>query len=251
TPVGTTYYLYDPGGQLLGEYDASGQPIKEYVHLEGEPIAQVDNTSITYLHTDHLATPRKATNGAGQVVWQWESEAFGNALPQSSGIAVNLRFPGQYYDAETGLYYNYFRYYDPSTGRYITSDPIGLDGGLNTFGYVEGNPTNRADFFGLFSPNDGFPPVPIPNGPPKSSFPPITPGNAMSDSNGNTNPGYTEQDWVCTSPACFLNNFPSMVDRCIKHDACYEENQCNASSWQSSIMGGTKSCNKCNIDFFK
>ncbi|MCP3669596.1 MAG: hypothetical protein GY814_04055, partial [Gammaproteobacteria bacterium] len=149
TPVGTTYYLYDTGGQLLGEYDASGQPIKEYVHLEGEPIAQVDSTSITYLHTDHLATPRKATNEAGQVVWQWESEAFGNALPQSSGIAVNLRLPGQYYDAETGLYYNYFRYYDPSTGRYLQSDPIGLRGGLNTYAYVGGNPVNYIDPMGL------------------------------------------------------------------------------------------------------
>ncbi|MCP3669198.1 MAG: hypothetical protein GY814_01920, partial [Gammaproteobacteria bacterium] len=67
TTTGTTYYLYDTAGQLLGEYDESGQPIKEYVYLAGEPIAQVDNTSITYLHTDHLATPRKATNEAGQV----------------------------------------------------------------------------------------------------------------------------------------------------------------------------------------
>ncbi len=105
----------------------------------------MDNTAITYLHTDHLATPRKATNEAGQVVWQWESEAFGNALPDSSGVEVNLRFPGQYYDQETGLYYNYFRYYDPSTGRYITSDPIGLYGGLNTYGYVGGNPINYFD----------------------------------------------------------------------------------------------------------
>ncbi len=82
-------------------------------------------------------------------MWQWESEAFGDELPQSSGIAVNLRFPGQYYDAETGLYYNYFRYYDPGTGRYITSDPIGLIGGINTYGYVGGNPVNFFDPEGL------------------------------------------------------------------------------------------------------
>ncbi|MCP3670671.1 MAG: hypothetical protein GY814_09595, partial [Gammaproteobacteria bacterium] len=149
--MGTTYYLYDTGGQLLGEYDASGQPIKEYVHLEGEPIAQMENTAITYLHTDHLATPRKATNEAGQAVWQWESEAFGNALPQSSGIAVNLRFPGQYYDEETGLYYNYFRYYDPEVGRYITSDPIGLGGGLNTYIYANANPISFYDSLGLWA----------------------------------------------------------------------------------------------------
>ncbi|MCP3670481.1 MAG: hypothetical protein GY814_08600, partial [Gammaproteobacteria bacterium] len=99
-----------------------------------------------YLHTDHLATPRKATNEAGQVVWQWDSEAFGNALPVSAdGTEVDLRFPGQQYDGESGLYYNYFRYYDPSTGRYITSDPIGLAGGHNTYGYVGGNPVSNVD----------------------------------------------------------------------------------------------------------
>ncbi|MCP4492880.1 MAG: hypothetical protein GY820_37095, partial [Gammaproteobacteria bacterium] len=120
------------------------------VHVNGEPVAQLETSGITYLHTDHLATPRKATNEAGQVVWEWDSEAFGNEAPMSyDGTEVNLRFPGQVYDVETGLYYNYFRYYDPGTGRYITSDPIGLDGGLNTYAYVEGNPVNFIDPTGL------------------------------------------------------------------------------------------------------
>jgi RHS repeat-associated protein len=64
-------------------------------------------------------------------------------------VTVNLRFPGQYYDQETGLHYNYFRYYDPGTGRYISSDPIGLDGGLNTYAYVYNNPNRYIDSDGL------------------------------------------------------------------------------------------------------
>ncbi|MCP4494848.1 MAG: RHS repeat-associated core domain-containing protein, partial [Gammaproteobacteria bacterium] len=95
-------------------------------------------------------------NEAGQVVWEWDSEAFGNEAPMSyDGTEVNLRFPGQVYDVETGLYYNYFRYYDPGTGRYVTSDPIGLRGGVNTYGYVGGNPINYKDRFGLlYEPGD-------------------------------------------------------------------------------------------------
>jgi RHS repeat-associated protein len=72
-----------------------------------------------------------------------ESEAFGASLPDQnpSGLGnfvFNLRFPGQYYDTETGLFYNYFRDYNPATGRYIESDPIGLQGGINTYAYVGG-----------------------------------------------------------------------------------------------------------------
>jgi len=62
---------------------------------------------------------------------------------------LNLRFPGQYFDVESGLHYNYFRDYDPTTGRYIQGDPIGLLGGLNVFVYAEGNPIRYSDVFGL------------------------------------------------------------------------------------------------------
>jgi len=91
-------------------------------------------------------------------VWRWDSDAFGktaaNDDPDGDGtkFTLNLRFPGQYYDSESGLHYNYHRYYDPNTGRYITSDPIGLDGGLNTYGYVGGNPVKYFDKYGLFRP---------------------------------------------------------------------------------------------------
>jgi len=114
-----------------------------------EPVAQVDQGNVTNLHSDHLYTPRLGTDSTQATVWQWESPAFGNAEPQLEGVVVNLRFPGQYYDSETGLHYNWNRYYDPTIGRYVTSDPIGLNGGANTYGYVGGNPLMDYDPMGL------------------------------------------------------------------------------------------------------
>jgi len=108
-------------------------------------------TDIYYIHADHLGTPRKITRpNDNRVVWSWESEAFGNSLPDQnpSGLGTfvfNLRFPGQYYDAETGLHYNMERYYNSKTGRYDQSDRIGLRGGINTYAYVGGNPVNLTD----------------------------------------------------------------------------------------------------------
>jgi RHS repeat-associated protein len=132
----TTHYLYGLGGEHLAELDATGTPQVEYIHLNGAPLAMVQNPATTpkvyYLHNDHLGAPRRATDKNGVVVWTWQGDAFGNTLPDedpdNDGVAteVNLRFPGQYYDGETGLHYNWNRYYDPATGRYITSDPMGV-----------------------------------------------------------------------------------------------------------------------------
>ncbi len=116
---------------------------------------QQTGTAIYYVHTDHLNTPRVLTNQAQQAVWRWENqEPFGKSLPEEnpSGLGTftfNLRFPGQYFDAETGLFYNYFRDYDPQTGRYVQSDPIGLAGGINPYVYVNLNPLSFRDPLGL------------------------------------------------------------------------------------------------------
>ena len=86
----------------------------------------------------------------GQTVWKAAYLPFGNAEVLVDTVENNFRLPGQYYDAETGLHYNMFRYYDPATGRYITADPIGLSGGLNLYSYVNGNPVNAVDPLGLY-----------------------------------------------------------------------------------------------------
>jgi len=112
--------------------------------------AAVTAGKLYYVHNDHLGTPRVMTDETGNVVWRAIYSPFGQAtIDASSTVALNLRFPGQYYDQETGLHYNYYRYYDPATGRYMTSDPIGLRGGTNLFSYGRGNPATNFDRFGL------------------------------------------------------------------------------------------------------
>lgn len=155
-------YIYGLGGELLGEYDARGNGIREYVYSSYESgsirelIAQIEaDGTLIYIHTDHLETPRAATNQRQTVVWAWSSDAFGVTDPNEDvdgdgvAVTVNHRFPGQYFDSESGLHYNWHRFYDPSTGRYISADPIGLAGGMNLYAYVGGNPINWIDPEGL------------------------------------------------------------------------------------------------------
>ncbi len=112
---------------------------------------------LLYLHTDHLSTPRLATSPDQTVVWRWQGDAFGTTKPDKDPdrdgkkVNIRLRFPGQYQDAESGLYYNWNRYYDAKIGRYITSDPIGLNAGLNTYFYVFNNPLINNDPLGLYT----------------------------------------------------------------------------------------------------
>ena len=108
-----------------------------------------------YVHTDHLNSPRKiAQPGTGELAWRWDADPFGAASPNEnpSGLgtfAYNLRFPGQYFMAETGLNQNWNRDYDPQVGRYTQSDPIGLRGGLNTYAYAKLDPVELSDPSGL------------------------------------------------------------------------------------------------------
>jgi len=156
-----TLYVYGAKGQLLAEMDGAGNTRKVYVYSNGQPVAMVDYSTnnsgdLYYIHNDHLGTPQALTDESGSVVWRALYQPFGEAIVDedpdldTNKVTFNLRFPGQYYDQESGLHYNYFRDYDPSTGRYIQSDPIGLQGGLNSYAYVENNPLIFVDPFGLF-----------------------------------------------------------------------------------------------------
>jgi len=146
----TTYFAYDLSGHLLGEYTGTGALIQEIVWMGDTPVASVRPTACGlgsfYIHTDHLNTPRRITRRTtADIVWRWDSDPFGDTAPNQnpSGLgtfAFNLRFPGQYYDVETGLNQNTMRDYDALVGRYVESDPIGLKGGLNTYAYALQNP---------------------------------------------------------------------------------------------------------------
>ena len=113
---------------------------------------------LAYIQADQLDTPRTVTDSTQKVIWQWDNqEPFGanapNEDPDGDGkrFTLNLRFPGQYFDSEAGLHYNYFRDYDASTGRYVESDPIGLGGGFNTYLYAYADPVLGADASGLLT----------------------------------------------------------------------------------------------------
>jgi RHS repeat-associated protein len=151
----TTYYLYSDEG-LVAEADAQGNITTSYLYKTDEtwgtnPLLIRQNGMVGYYHNDHLGTPRLITAKSGAVLWKASYTAFGQATVTSNTMTNNLRFPGQYYDGESGLHYNYFRYYDPGVGRYVQSDPIGLGGGVNTFLYGEGNPVSNKDVDGLLS----------------------------------------------------------------------------------------------------
>ena len=150
-------FIYNQHGQLIGEYHSDGTPLREYIYRDMTPAALLDyqqnseEPQVYWYHTDQLGTPQVVTNEHGDIVWQARYSPFGEAEITVSFIAQPLRFPGQYFDEESGLHYNYFRYYGPKLGRYLRSDPIGLDGGVNTYAYVDGNPIYYIDPYGLLN----------------------------------------------------------------------------------------------------
>jgi len=149
----TQRFAYDEQGGLIGEY---GSSTRDYIWMAGIPVGVLDSvggsSTLNYVTADHLGTPRAVSNSAGTTLWSWAwlGNPFGEQTPVSAaGYVLNLRFRGQYYDVESGLIHNGHRDYCMECGRYIQSDPIGLNGGLSTYSYVEANPLAYVDALGL------------------------------------------------------------------------------------------------------
>ena len=149
--VSSQFFVYDEAGHLTGSYNGSGAVIAETVWLDDLPVAVFEPArTILYRARSSWRAASDHRRAAVNVVWLWDHDPFGNG-PPIGHVQRQSPLPGQFYDQNAKLHYNYFRDYDPNTGRYIESDPIGLRGGINTYSYVFGNPINLSDPFGLFS----------------------------------------------------------------------------------------------------
>ncbi|MCP4582935.1 MAG: RHS repeat protein, partial [candidate division Zixibacteria bacterium] len=156
---GKIFFHYADEG-LIGEYDRVGNEIKAYIYKPGskwtsDPLIIKDENEFYFYQNDHLGTPQILLDINGDDIWNSQYKSFGDGDVQGGGNM--LRFGGQYFDSETGLHYNYHRYYDPKTGRYLRSDPIGLKGGINLYTYSLNNPLIYLDMYGLSS--DYVPPT--------------------------------------------------------------------------------------------
>jgi RHS repeat-associated protein len=219
----TTLLMYDEAGHLLGEYSSAGALIQETVWMGDIPVGTLrpngSTVSIYYVETDQINAVRKVTRPSDNgLMWHWNAYPFGLGSPNENpaglgGFIYNLRFPGQYFQAETGLYYNNFRDYDYSTGKYLESDPTGLQAGVNTYAYVGSNPLSYLDPFGLDETHV------------------INTSGGRSVLDGPTNGNWGGKCWSGGQYSCGIHPMGSKpptdsADKCyMHHDNCYDK--CN------------------------
>jgi RHS repeat-associated protein len=184
-----THYAYDDQRQLTTEMNQNGQVVRQYIYMGTLPVAQIHSptganlqsdtnpqasiiwqdikqivatafgsenqstangdSSIHWIHTNHLGAPLAATNTNAQTKWQADYAPFGGVKTVSQNLNLEIRLPGQYHDKESGLYYNRQRYYDPARGEYLSPDPLGNPDGPNGYAYVNYNPLRYVDPDGL------------------------------------------------------------------------------------------------------
>lgn len=137
-------FAYGENGQILGEY---GTANRDYIWMDDMLVSTLDgqgaSPGVNFVVVDQMGAPRSISNSSGVQIWQWayQGNPFGERGPVSTGgYTFNLRFPGQYYEAASGLVYNGYRDYCPGCGRYIQSDPVGLVGGTSTYAYAGSSP---------------------------------------------------------------------------------------------------------------
>jgi RHS repeat-associated protein len=216
------YSLYDEAGHWLGDYNNAAAATQQVIWFGDLPVGLFVGAStaqkLHYIEADALGTPRVVVDPArgaqGTAVWTWDlaGEAFGTTAPNqnpdgdAAQFVFNMRFPGQRFDSASGLSYNYFRDYEAGTGRYSQSDPIGLAGGISTYGYVHNRPLD-------FSDPKGLQVVPIPL-PPPPIFPPY--GGAPS---GGGDDGVTPGSNVIPFPGIRTSNFCPPDNDCVKRKA--------------------------------
>lgn len=163
----TIHSFYGPDGNRIAEYnEATGVLIRQYIWLEGAPIAVIEGGVISFVRSDHIGRPVVATNSSGVKTWTAAYLPFGG-VRVSTGTPPTARFPGRWFQGETGLHQNWMRDYDSTTGRYMQADPLGLVDGASVYGYARQSPGRYVDPRGE-DPGPPFgasPPESIPGGP--------------------------------------------------------------------------------------
>ena len=242
-----TRYLWC-GERICQARNANDVVIRRY-YDEGElQVSSTGNTPLYYAQ-DHLGSVRDLVDASGKALASYDYDPYGQPTRNtaSGSTRADYRYAGLFYHAPSGLYLTHYRAYDPVTARWLSRDPIGEMGGVNLYGYARDNPINLTDPTGkIAGVDDAVIFVAIWAAAYFSHA-----GDQISQPNGNMSTGHDKQDNKCSlglllgpiGDKCF-------PERCEKHDQCYDDNDCNWSSWGSSALGGTKSCNQCNSGFF-